>query len=264
MRGISEQRRREWGESFGADPDRYDRTRPRYPEPLIARIAAAGAEVLDVGCGTGIVARQLQPLGCRALGVEPDERMAALARRHGVEVEVARFEEWDPAGRAFDAVAAGQTWHWVDPVAGARKAAEALRPGGLLAVFWNVFETPSPLHEAFAEVYARVMPDLPPMPSAIAGYDPLLARVEDGIRETGAFGEPERRRHDWAREYTRREWLDQVPSFGGYARLEPAAPEELLAGVGAAVDAAGGRFTMGYAAVLVAAGRIAPSASSRR
>ena len=29
-------------ESFGADPERYDRTRPRYPESMVKRILATG------------------------------------------------------------------------------------------------------------------------------------------------------------------------------------------------------------------------------
>ncbi len=62
------------------------------------------------------------------LGVEPDERMAAFARRSRVEVEVARFEDWQSAGRQFDAVIAGTAWHWVDPVAGAAKAPRCSRP----------------------------------------------------------------------------------------------------------------------------------------
>mgnify|MGYP004495330689 CR=1 FL=1 len=111
---------RQVAESFGSDPERYDRTRPRYPDAMVERIVAAspGPDVLDVGCGTGIAARQFQAAGCRVLGVDPDARMAEQARRHGVEVEVATFEAWDPAGRTFDAVVAGQAWHWVDPVAG--------------------------------------------------------------------------------------------------------------------------------------------------
>ena len=112
-------------------------------------------------CGTGIAARQFQAAGCTVLGVEPDARMADVARRSGLEVEVATFEAWDPAGRTFDAVVAGQAWHWVDPVAGAAKAAEVLRPGGRLAVFWNVFQPPPDLAEAFAAVYRRVLPDSP-------------------------------------------------------------------------------------------------------
>ncbi|HEX9623462.1 MAG TPA: class I SAM-dependent methyltransferase [Streptosporangiaceae bacterium] len=148
--GRSEQQphqSRQIAESFGTDPDRYDRARPRYPDALIDAIVAGspGRDVLDVGCGTGIVARQFQSRGCRVLGVEVDERMAELARQTGVEVEVSKFEDWGAAGplRVFDAVVAGQAWHWVDPVAGAARAAHVLRPGGSLAVFWNVFQPPA-------------------------------------------------------------------------------------------------------------------------
>ena len=50
---------RQVAESFGVDPERYDRARPRYPDALVARVVAAspGPDVLDVGCGTGIAAR---------------------------------------------------------------------------------------------------------------------------------------------------------------------------------------------------------------
>lgn len=41
-----------------------------------------------------------------------------------------------------DAVVAGQAWHWIDPVAGTAKAARVLRPGGMLALFRNVFGFP--------------------------------------------------------------------------------------------------------------------------
>nr|WP_240197174.1 class I SAM-dependent methyltransferase [Nonomuraea lactucae] len=71
-------------------------------------LPAPGPPVLDVGCGTGIAARQFQAAGCRVLGVEPDSRMADFARPSGVEVDVATFEAWDLAGRTFDAVIAGQ------------------------------------------------------------------------------------------------------------------------------------------------------------
>ena len=79
-------------ESFGVDAERYDRARPRYPEALIERVIAAspGLEFLDVGCGTGIGARQYRASGCTVLGVEPDARMAEVAERTGVEVEIGK------------------------------------------------------------------------------------------------------------------------------------------------------------------------------
>ncbi|KAB2346045.1 class I SAM-dependent methyltransferase [Actinomadura rudentiformis] len=238
------------------DAERYDRTRPSYPAVLVERIVAAspGRNVLDVGSGTGISARQFQAAGCRVLGVDPDQRMAELARQSGVESEVSTFEEWDPAGRTFDAVVAGQAWHWVDPVAGANKAAQVLRPGGRLTVFWNVGDPQAELADAFSAVYARVMPEMPAY-RASDGYSAILAKVADRIREAGAFSEPEQWRFDWERAYERDEWLDQLPTQGFHTRLPQAKLREILEGVGAAIDAAGGSFTMHYTAVVVTATR---------
>ena len=126
------------GRSFGTDPDRYDRARPRYPQALIDHIVtmSPGRRFLDVGIGTGIAARQFIDAGCDVLGVDVDGRMADLARRYGLEVEVVAFEAWDLAGRSFDAVVSGQTWHWVDPIAargqGGRGAATGRQAGHLL------------------------------------------------------------------------------------------------------------------------------------
>jgi SAM-dependent methyltransferase len=251
-------------ESFGADPERYDRARPRYPDAMVQAVVAAcpGPRVLDVGCGTGISARQFQAAGCSVLGVEVDPRMAEFARGRGLEVEVAAFEAWDPAGRAFDAVIAGQTWHWIDPVAGPGKAADALRPGGRLAVFWNVFETSPELARAFAAVYRRVLPDAPAyarVTPGLEGYSALDAKAADGIRAVARFADLDRWRFDWEQSYTREQWLDQVPTAGGHSRFPPAKLNELLIGIGDAVDAVGGSFTMRYTTVVVTATRTDPT-----
>jgi len=252
--------RRQVAESFGTDAERYDRARPPYPDALVEAIIAAspGRDVLDVGCGTGIAARQFQAADCTVLGVEPDARMAAFARRSGVEVEVATFEAWDSAGREFDAVIAGQAWHWVDPVAGAIRAGQALRPGGLLSVFWNAARLPPDLGEAFAAVYRGVDTGLPFTPSArplLDAYLTMCGKAADGMRQAGTFGEPAQWRFDWDRPYTRDEWLELVPTFGGHSQIPPAKLAELLAGIGTAIDAAGGCFTTHYATLAVTAAR---------
>jgi SAM-dependent methyltransferase len=255
---------RQVAESFGTDAGRYDRARPSYPAALVDRIVAAspGPGFLDAGCGTGTSGRLFQAAGCHVLGIDPDPRMAELAREGGLEVEVATLEDWDPAGRTFDAVIAAQAWHWIDPVAGAAKSAAALRPGGRLAVFWNAFGFPQDLREAFAGVYRRVLPDSPmggfSSRPGIDAYLGMCGKAADGMRAAGGFGEPEQWRFDWERSYTRDEWLDVVPTFGGHSQFPAAALRDLLEGLGDAVDAAGGTFTMNYATVTVTASRLAP------
>ncbi|MEV7045929.1 class I SAM-dependent methyltransferase [Amycolatopsis sp. NPDC051061] len=249
---------RAFAESFGIDAERYDRARPEYPAELVARVVAAspGPDFLDVGCGTGIEARQFRAAGRRVLGVDPDPRMAGFARGSGVDIEVAKFEDWDSAGRTFDAVVAGQAWHWVDPVAGPAKAAGVLRPGGLLAVFAHVFQPPDEVAEALAEGIRRVLPGSPfgkEPRSAAELYEVMFTKFADGIRESGRFGEPERWRFAWEQAYTRDEWLDLLPTTGGLTRLEPDALADVLAGVGAAVDALGGGFTLSYTTLAVVA-----------
>ncbi|MET9515768.1 class I SAM-dependent methyltransferase [Streptomyces sp. NPDC002994] len=255
-------------ESFGSDAERYDTARPRYPQAMVDRIVAAIPgpgipnipHVLDVGCGTGIAARQFQAAGCRVLGVEPDARMADLARNLGVETDVATFEAWDPARREFDAVVAGQAWHWIDPVAGAAKAARVLRAGGRLAAFWNVFQLPPDVAEAFAAVYRQVMP-VPPFSlqamtkQALDGYQVLFTKAADGIREAGGFSDPEQWRFDWEWSYTRDAWVDQMPTHGAFTQLTSDKLAEVVKGVGAALDAMGGSFTMHYATVVVTTAR---------
>ncbi|MFF3832960.1 class I SAM-dependent methyltransferase [Streptomyces sp. NPDC002458] len=252
---------REVAQSFGSDAERYDRTRPRYPDALVEAVTAAapGRALLDVGCGTGIGARQFRDAGCTVLGIDPDARMAGVARRSGIEVEVATFEDWDPDGRRFDMVAAAQAWHWIDPVAGAAKAARVLRRGGRLAAFWHVFEPPAEVADAFAAAYLREVPDSPfgrPSDGRAGGaYEAILDRAADGIRTAGGFGDPERWRFDWERAYTREEWLDLLPTQGSLTRLAPEPLARVLEEVGAAIDAMGGGFTMSTTTVAVAAVR---------
>lgn len=221
--------------------------------------------MLDIGCGTGIAARRFRAAGCTVLGIQPDARTADFARACGLQVEVATFEAWEPAGRAFDAVIAAQSWHWVDPVAGAVKAAEVLRPNGRLAIFGHAFEPPAEVAEPFAAAYRRVAPDSPfthqPARRPLETYPARYAKIADRICETGQFDEPEQWRFDWEQSYTRDRWLDLLPTTGGLTRLRPDQPAEILGAVGRAIDALGGRFTMQYTTLATTAVRAAVSAA---
>lgn len=249
-------------EGFGADAGRYDRTRPAYPEELVQRILASspGLDLLDVGCGTGISSSQFQSAGCTVLGIDPDPRMAELARQSGIATETAAFEDWDSAGRTYDIVVAAQAWHWVDPVAGAAKAAQVLRPDGRFAVFWNAFDPPQDLRAAFADVFGRVLPNSPfgafwARP-AVDSYQAGREKAAEAMRQVGSFTEPEEWLFGWDQPYTRAEWLDLVPTTGGFTQNPPALQQEILEGLGAAIDAAGGSFVMSYTTVTATATRL--------
>ena len=124
-------------------------------------------------------------------------------------------------------------------------------------MFWNAFQPPPGLADAFATVYRQVTPGSPNVWAGpiLDAYLTMCAAAAGGIRQAGAFGDPQQWRFGWERAYTRDEWLDQVPTFGGNTELAPATLDDLLAGIGAAIDAAGGSFTMGYTSVAVTAAR---------
>ena len=185
--------------------------------------------------------------------------MAAFAAERGLPVEIAKIEDWDPAGRTFDALVAGMTWHWVDPVRGAAQAARVLRPGGRVALFWNAFQVPADLADAFADVYARLLPDKPMYQHGLkAGrdvYAPLLTSTAQVLRDTGAFEEAEQWQFQWQKAYTRGEWTELAPTFGGHALLPKEKVAELMAAIGAEIDKVGGSFAVEYRTVVVAAVR---------
>jgi SAM-dependent methyltransferase len=234
-------------QSFGAQAELYDRARPRYPAGLVAHLLAGGARrVLDVGCGTGIAALAFRERGAEVLGVEPDERMAEVARAHGLEVEVARFESWYPDGRRFDLAISAQAWHWLDPLAGASRAAEALAPGGSLAVFWNFGRPQPPLAERVAGVYAMLEPGLDGYSVLLGATDERLATTREGLAACGRFGPARQRTWTWTRRYTTAEWLLQLSTHSDHNALAPARRAALLGALGEVVRDAGGALDVTY------------------
>lgn len=132
---------------FGAEAAAYELGRPGYPDDAVEWILShvdtddgALPDVVDLGAGTGKLTASFVGRAASVTAVEPDGAMLAAleARLPGV-VALEGSAEAVPVGAASaDLVTMAQAWHWVDPVAASAEVARVLRPGGVLALLWNV------------------------------------------------------------------------------------------------------------------------------
>jgi SAM-dependent methyltransferase len=243
-------------ESFGAVAEMYDRVRPSYPQELIDALLADGARrVLDVGCGTGIAAALLAARGCEVLGVEIDERMAEVARTRGLDVEVAQFERWDARGRTFELLTSAQAWHWIDPLAGAQRAASVLEPGARLGLFWNFGSPPAEVLTLLDPIYERHAPGLARGSVLLGGADARAQAAVAGIASAGEFTAAEVDTFAWSRTHDTATWLSLLQTHSDHQTLPAEQRERLLQAVGEAIDSLGGSFELPYEAILVSARR---------
>jgi ubiquinone/menaquinone biosynthesis C-methylase UbiE len=154
-------------DAFGNTAREYELGRPRWPQELIDRVVrelelTADATVLDLGAGTGKLARDLVPRFARVLAVEPDGAMRDVLEEVVPEAEaLAGSAEAIPLDtRSVDAVFSAEAFHWFASDETVAEIARVLRPRGGFAIFWNIeFGEPEPslgeavdslLDEAFA------------------------------------------------------------------------------------------------------------------
>lgn len=130
---------------FGRTAGDYSRHRAGFPEAFFERVfsegyAHQGDAALDLGTGTGTVARGLAMRGCEVTALDHSAPLLAEAagrdRIAGVQVKQvrARVENADFSAASFDVVTAGQCWHWFDRPRTAALALRWLKPGGRLLI----------------------------------------------------------------------------------------------------------------------------------
>ena len=168
--------------SFQVTADAYSRFMGRYSEPLATEFVALlnlqdGQRALDVGCGPGVLTRELvQRLGPAAVtAVDPSEPFVTAARAGipGIDVQQASAEKLPFADNSFDVTAAQLVVHFMrDPVAGLTEMGRVTRVGGLVAAnVWDHAGGTSPL-----TVFWQAVQDLDPE----APGEATLAGTRDG------------------------------------------------------------------------------------
>ena len=123
----------------------YERSRPSYPAEAVALVVRAagigpGRRVVDLAAGTGKFTRLLVPTGAELVAVEPVAGMRAQldAAVPGIEVLDGTAENLPLPDESVDAVVCAQAWHWFDGAAALAEVRRVLRPGGALAVVFNI------------------------------------------------------------------------------------------------------------------------------
>lgn len=252
-------RRQELRKTFGEDAELYDRVRPTYPDQLYDDLAALlgyplRPRVLEIGCGTGQATAPMVSRGWSVKAVELSPELGRIARDNLPELEVitADFESWPLPPEKFDLVISATAFHWIDPAIRVLKSADALRPGGLLAVV-STHHIAGGSEEFFVEVqdcYRRFTTD-----ADEAGLPPADAVPKDSreVDESRRFGPVEFRRYEWEQTYTTAEYLDLLSSYSGHRALTKQARDGLYGCVSALIDAAGGSITKRYLTELSAA-----------
>ena len=130
-------------------------TQPDFYAALAEELGAR--DVVELGCGTGLVARHLSERGLRVVGVEPSEAMLAVARSYDSPVRwVLGGHEALPRGAADLAVMAGHVAQFFladgEWNAALRSLRAALRPGG-----WLAFESRDPAAREWESWGARTV-----------------------------------------------------------------------------------------------------------
>lgn len=218
---LDESRRTAWSAADAAEV--YERGRPGYAEATVDWALEPVRDrpdlrAMDLGAGTGQLTRALLARGVDTVPVEPAEGMRRRLVRavRSATVLAGSAEQLPLPDGSVDLVAVGQAFHWFDRAPALAEIARVLRPGGVLAIFYNTRED--------AVAWVRALSDL-------IGEKEDHASLERGRepQDLGPpFGSPEVFRAGHQQPLDAGALADLVRSRSYVIRMEPAERAALL------------------------------------
>ena len=164
---IDNEREFDWGRT-STD---YSKYRPGYPESFYDTLQVLGAgkegqHILDLGTGTGVLARAFARRGAVVTGIDISESQIGEAKmltaEDGVTVtfEVCAAEDMDVPDAAFDVISAAQSWLYFDSAVVIPRVLRALKEDGCLVLTHLVWlPLQDPIARKSEELVLKYNPD---------------------------------------------------------------------------------------------------------
>ena len=214
------------GTNFGKAAGDYGTYRAGFPESIFARLAEfeiglPAQTLIDVGTGTGTLARGFALRGCNVIGVDPDPRMLDKAKELGRQGDVsvqyveARAEATGLDNGAVDVVTAGQCWHWFDQPRAIAEVIRLLKPGGKLVIAnFDWLPLAGNVVEATEDLIMQYNPDWT-FGGGVGMYPQYLPGLSDsGMQDLQTFS------YDMDVPYTPEAWSGRIRTSAGVAALD--------------------------------------------
>ena len=227
---------------FGASAEAYQLARPAYPAAIFSSLTrhgalSAGCSILEIGAGSGLATQRLIEQGAGSMTLlEPDigftQMLRNLAGKSAIPVQLVLepFEEAELGLDEFDLVVAATAFHWLEPRSRVQSITRVVKPGGHVALWWNVFQDPSladPFHDAtvhLLDTLARSPSDSDDVPFALRRSEREQEFIDTGEYELTVY-----REWNWKLQLTTQQIGQLYSGFSAISRLVEPARDRLLA-----------------------------------
>ena len=240
---------------FDNQAEAYNKYRPGYPGELIRELIdltglAPGADILEIGCGTGQITLDLLKAGFRITAVEKGSALAEIAARNTNAFPEAKivnlpFEAFETPQK-FQLAVSAQAFHWIKKEPGLNKISHLLEPDGSVALIWHLDKSQS------TDFWQRTKPIYDYyFPNTKFSLIDSPSEHETYLQTRKDFQTVLRREYTWTQVYQKEDYLGLLSTFSMQMNLLPKKRESFFYAIADLIDTCGGKVERHYETVMI-------------